>query len=105
MKKSPNDNKNYQSVTLDNGIRLVFVEDSACSKSACSLVVNTGSFDDPKDRPGFAHFIEHLLFNGNQKYPSPNELSNFISKHGGQVMHGQRLSTAVSFLILTMLSF
>ena len=84
MKKSPNDNKNYQSVTLDNGIRLVFVEDSACSKSACSLVVNTGSFDDPKDRPGFAHFIEHLLFNGNQKYPSPNELSNFISKHGGQ---------------------
>ncbi|GAB2996166.1 insulinase family protein [Psychrosphaera aestuarii] len=85
MKKSPNDNRNYQSVTLSNGIRLVYVEDKACNKSACSLVVNTGSFDDPTDRPGFAHFIEHLLFNGNKKYPTPNSLPDFVAKHGGHI--------------------
>ena len=83
MKISPNDNKAYHSFTLDNGLRVTLVQDKNCHKSACSLVVNTGSFDDPVDRPGFAHFIEHLLFNGNQAYPEPALINNFVSHHGG----------------------
>lgn len=83
MKKSPNDNKTYHSFTLQQGLRITLVEDKNCHKSACSLVVNTGSFDDPIDRPGFAHFIEHLLFNGNQAYPEPTLLNNFVAQHGG----------------------
>lgn len=83
MKISPNDNKNYLAMTLDNGLRVVIVEHESSHKSACSLVVNAGHFDDPIDRPGFAHFVEHLLFNGNQKYPEPNELNQFVSQHGG----------------------
>ncbi len=46
-------------------------------------MVNTGSFDDPIDRPGFAHFIEHLLFNGNKKYPHYSKLNDFLAKHSG----------------------
>ena len=83
MKQSPNDNKKYHCFTLDQGLRVTLVEDPNCHKSACSLVVNTGSFDDPIDRPGFAHFIEHLLFNGNQAYPEPASLNNFVAQHGG----------------------
>ncbi|MDC2890886.1 insulinase family protein [Psychrosphaera sp. G1-22] len=66
MNISPNDNKNYLAMTLDNGLRIVLVEQDDCHKNACSLVVNTGHFDDPVDRPGFAHFVEHLLFNGSK---------------------------------------
>ena len=84
MKKSSNDNKTYHSFTLNNGLSVLIVESINSQKSACSLVVNTGSFDDPLDRPGFAHFIEHLLFNGNQTYPEPNLLNNYIAQHGGQ---------------------
>ena len=83
MKISPNDNKTYHTFTLDQGLRITLVQDVNCHKSACSLVVNSGSFDDPLDRPGFAHFIEHLLFNGNQLYPEPAALNNFVAQHGG----------------------
>ena len=68
---------------LDNGLRIVLVEAMDSHKSACSLVVNCGHFDDPVDRPGFAHFVEHLLFNGNAKYPEPNAINTFMSQHGG----------------------
>lgn len=83
MKISPNDNKAYHNFTTDNGIKVLLIHSEDVHKSACSLVVNTGSFDDPTDRPGFAHFIEHLLFNGNKKYPEPEKLNKFIAKHGG----------------------
>ena len=83
MNVSQNDKNSYQHVTLDNGLRLLYVVDEDASKSACSLVVNTGSFDDPRDRPGFAHFIEHLLFNGNEKFPEPNAINDYVAKHGG----------------------
>lgn len=34
--------------------------------------------------PGLAHFCEHLLFMGTEKYPKENEYSQFISSHGGR---------------------
>lgn len=83
MKKSANDHRQYESVHLENGLRLLGVIEPEGTKSACSLVFNTGSFDDPNDRPGFAHFTEHLLFNGNKKYPEPNNLNDFVAKHSG----------------------
>jgi len=66
-----------------NGIKVLLINAPDHHMSACSLVVNTGSFDDPIDRPGFAHFVEHLLFNGNKKYPQHNKLNQFVTKHGG----------------------
>ena len=83
MKTSSNDNKTYHTFTLDNGLRVALIENQDIHKSACSLVVNSGSFDDPKDRPGFAHFVEHLLFAGSEAYPEPAYLNNFVSHHGG----------------------
>lgn len=62
---------------------MLLVHAEHAEKSACSLVVNVGSFDDPVQRPGFAHFIEHLLFTGNQAYPTPLALNQFVSQHGG----------------------
>ncbi len=83
MRISPNDTKTYHSFTMLNGINVLIIHSPEAHKSACSLVVNTGSFDDPTDRPGFAHFVEHLLFNGNKKHPQPAQLNDFIAKHGG----------------------
>lgn len=80
---SPNDNKQYHALDLDNGLKLVYVQAPDAHKSAASLVVNTGHFDDPVDRPGFAHFVEHLLFNGNEKYPDVNTINDFVAKNGG----------------------
>ena len=42
-----------------------------------------GSYSDPEDIPGLAHFLEHMLFMGTEKYPDENEYSKFLSEHGG----------------------
>ncbi|XP_014281647.1 nardilysin [Halyomorpha halys] len=51
--------------------------------AACSLTVGVGSFSDPNDIPGLAHFLEHMVFMGSKKFPKENEFDSFIKKHGG----------------------
>lgn len=51
--------------------------------AACALSVNVGSFCDPKEIPGLAHFLEHMVFMGSSKYPKENQFDVFIQKHGG----------------------
>ncbi|WP_082897253.1 insulinase family protein [Thalassotalea crassostreae] len=83
MKQSPNDLKVYQPLTLNNGLRVLLVENQESNRSAASLAVNAGHFDDPKDRQGLAHFLEHMLFLGTKKYPESGEYQQFLSKHSG----------------------
>nr|WP_217906373.1 insulinase family protein [Vibrio sp. JPW-9-11-11] len=52
-------------------------------KSAAALAVNVGHFDDPTDRQGMAHYLEHMLFLGTEKYPKVGEFQSYISQHGG----------------------
>lgn len=42
-----------------------------------------GSLSDPDELPGLAHFCEHMLFLGTEKYPCENEYNKFLSEHGG----------------------
>ncbi len=83
MKQSPTDLKQYQSLTLDNGLRVLLVHNSESNKSAAALAVNVGHFSDPVDRQGLAHFLEHMLFLGTKKYPDGSEYQQFISQYGG----------------------
>ena len=83
MKQSPNDLKKYQSLTLDNGLRVLLVHNEETDKCAAALAVNVGHFNDPHDRQGLAHFLEHMLFLGTSKYPDGSEYQKFISQHGG----------------------
>ncbi len=83
MKKSPNDHKQYQPLTLKNGLRVLLVHNNATNKSAAALAVNVGHFSDPDHRQGLAHFLEHMLFLGTTNYPDGSEYQKFISQHGG----------------------
>lgn len=51
--------------------------------AAAALLVDVGSFSDPADINGLAHFLEHMIFMGSKKYPEENEYDKFIRKHGG----------------------
>lgn len=83
MKQSPNDLKKYQPLTLQNGLRVLLISNTESDKAAAALAVNVGHFNDPKDREGLAHFLEHMLFLGTEKYPDGSEYQHFISQHGG----------------------
>ena len=83
MKKSPNDAKQYQTITLGNGLRALLVHNPESNKSAAALAVNVGHFDDPTHRQGLAHFLEHMLFLGTKNFPDGSEYQQFINQHGG----------------------
>jgi insulysin len=83
LKQSPNDNKQYKSLTLANGLRVLLVHNEQTNKSAAALAVNVGHFSDPTDREGLAHFLEHMLFLGTKSYPDGSEYQKYISQHSG----------------------
>jgi secreted Zn-dependent insulinase-like peptidase len=62
--RSPNDKKDYFISTLGNGIEYVVISNSSCSTrgvSSAALTVEVGSFDDPEEAGGLAHFLEHMV--------------------------------------------
>ncbi|MFT4725175.1 MAG: insulysin, partial [Colwellia sp.] len=83
LKQSPNDNKQYKTLTLANGLRVLLVHNEQTNKSAAALAVNIGHFSDPSNREGLAHFLEHMLFLGTKSYPDGSEYQKYISQHGG----------------------
>jgi secreted Zn-dependent insulinase-like peptidase len=83
VKTSPNDKNRYRHLLLDNQLKVLLVESDESPKSSAALAVNVGHYDDPNDRPGLAHFLEHMLFLGTKEFPQIGEFQNFISQHGG----------------------
>ena len=71
VNKSPNDDRTYAAVTLDNGLKVLMVSDGETEKSAAALSVGVGAFSDPMDFQGMAHYLEHMLFMGSESFPSP----------------------------------
>ncbi|WP_200856800.1 insulinase family protein, partial [Klebsiella pneumoniae] len=70
-------------ITLSNGLRTLLIQSPDVQKCAAALAVNVGHFDDPIERQGLAHYLEHMLFLGTEKYPKVGDFQTFISQHGG----------------------
>lgn len=83
IEKSPNDPKSYQPLTLENGLQVLLISDPGADKAAAAMNVAVGSSANPEDRAGLAHFLEHMLFLGTEKYPKADEYQSFIRSHGG----------------------
>ncbi|ETW00361.1 hypothetical protein H310_07006 [Aphanomyces invadans] len=56
---------------------------SSSRRAGACLTVGVGSFFEPQDLGGLAHYLEHMLFMGSEKYPDENEFESFLSAHGG----------------------
>lgn len=81
--KSLNDKRDYAFATLPNGLKLLVISDKDVQRSAVSVDVKVGSGNDPKAFPGLAHFLEHMLFLGTDKNPTPDAFMQYITQHGG----------------------
>ncbi|MEG2420411.1 MAG: pitrilysin family protein [Oscillospiraceae bacterium] len=57
----------YQTITLENGVRILTEKMPGVRSAALGIFVGTGSRDELPGENGAAHFIEHLLFKGTEK--------------------------------------
>ena len=74
-----------QRLTLNNGLTLSLRHTSHLKRCAAYLRVNAGSHDVPAAWPGLAHFLEHLLFLGTERFPAQDNLMAYVQRHGGHV--------------------
>ncbi|QPB85275.1 peptidase M16 [Pseudoalteromonas rubra] len=80
---SPNDNRQYKTLTLSNGIEVILVSDPEVEKSAAALSVGVGLLHDPMSQQGMAHYLEHMLFLGTDRFPDTQGYKDFMSRNGG----------------------
>jgi insulysin len=78
-----NETRIYNTKILKNGIKTVCVYDKDTDKTTVTVSVNIGSYSNPKEFQGLAHFLEHMLFLGSIKYPDEKYFNNNIKKYGG----------------------
>ncbi len=81
--KSPNDDRQYAALMLPNGLQVVLVSDPSLENSAASLAVGVGSAHNPADQLGLAHYLEHMLFLGTEKFPEPDGFMKYTQANGG----------------------
>ncbi len=73
----------YQVFGLQNGIRLLYKPSPSSISHAC-IVINAGSRDEPENKDGLAHFIEHLLFKRTGKR-NTTQILNRLESVGGDL--------------------
>jgi zinc protease len=73
----------YTMETLDNGLRVVMLEDHSVPIVHAELWYHVGSKNERPGRTGFAHLFEHMMFKGS-KNVEPEGHPSWISSVGGQ---------------------
>jgi zinc protease len=68
---------------LDNGLHVILHQDKTAPVVAVSVMYHVGSKDETTKRTGFAHFFEHLLFEGSDNMKR-GEFMKIVSSNGGQ---------------------
>ncbi len=69
---------------LSNGLNVLLWSDTQMDKAGSAVAFNAGSWSDPSDHAGVAHFLEHLIFMGSARYPEQDSLFAFLAQHGGR---------------------
>lgn len=72
----------FTEYTLDNGLQVILHQDKTTPIVAVSVMYHVGSKNEKPDRTGFAHFFEHLMFEGSDNI-GRGEFSKYVEKAGG----------------------
>ena len=81
--------------TLENGVRLyVRRNERPETRAELRLVVDAGSVLEDEDQRGLAHFVEHMAFNGTERFEK-QELIDYMERHG--MRFGADLNAYTSF--------
>ncbi len=73
----------YILAKLNNGLRIILLPKNDAESVTLLTMIKTGSLYENKKNNGISHFLEHMLFKGTKKRPSPLEISQAIEGVGG----------------------
>lgn len=85
--------------TLDNGMRVYVVEDHSTPAFTINITYDVGSIDEVPGRTGFAHFFEHMMFQGSKNLPD-NAIGEYTEKAGGYINAGTSFDTTAYFHVI-----
>lgn len=68
----PNDPLKARIYTLNNGLKIYLTVNKATPRIKALIAVRAGGKNDPSETTGLAHYFEHLMFKGTQKYGTLN---------------------------------
>lgn len=71
---------------LDNGLKVILSQDKTAPTAIVAVYYNIGFRIEPKDRTGFAHLFEHMMFQGSQNL-GKMEFIKLVQENGG-VLNG-----------------
>ena len=69
--------------TLDNGLRVLLLEDSRSPIVTFQVWYRVGSRNEHRGATGIAHFLEHLMFKGTPSH-GPKQFARLVEENGGQ---------------------
>ena len=72
----------FEKYTLPNGLKVILHEDHAAPVVAVTALYHVGSKNEDTARTGFAHFFEHLLFEGTDNIKR-GEFDKYVTNAGG----------------------
>lgn len=72
----------YEKYTLPNGLKVILHQDKSAPVVAVSALYHVGSKNEDTARTGFAHFFEHLMFEGSENIKR-GEFDKYTAKAGG----------------------
>ena len=85
MQRTHTDQQPIWQTTLGEGCQLTVLQTAQAQQAAVALSFAAGSHHEPAQYLGMAHFLEHLVFRGSEKYAADDGLMAFIQRHAGQV--------------------
>lgn len=72
----------FEEFTLDNGLHVILHQDKSAPVVVTSVLYHVGAKDENPERTGFAHFFEHLLFEGTENI-ARGEWFKMVTSNGG----------------------
>ena len=72
----------FEEYDLDNGMHVILHQDNSAPVVTTSVMYHVGAKDENPERTGFAHFFEHLLFEGTKNIPR-GEWFTIVTSNGG----------------------
>ncbi len=73
----------FEEYDLDNGLHVILHQDKTAPLIVTSVLYHVGAKNEEKGRTGFAHFFEHLLFEGTENIER-GEWSKLVNSNGGR---------------------